>query len=117
MGMTTTKLSIDKIEDREGDGTCRHCDREGLRWIFVLSDGTEIGSGCARKVLGFAPAPKAFAWVSKFEAVATANGYTLYQSKTHGDAVMAIAQGANLVVNGPGAWVTSRWTGAYGAAA
>jgi hypothetical protein len=108
--MTQTQtLTIEKIEDREGDGTCRHCDREGLRWIFILSDGQEIGSGCARKVLGFAPAPKTYAWVANFAAVETANGHTLYASKRHGDAVMAIAQGANLVVNGPGAWVRDRW--------
>ena len=108
-----TKLTIEKIEDREGDGTCRHCGREGLRWIFILSDGTEIGSGCARKVLGWAPAPKSYTWAAKVEAVETVGAHTLYRSRKNGDAVMVIAQGANLVVSGPGAWVRSRWSEVY----
>ena len=115
--MTTTKLTIDKVEDREGNGICRHCDREGLRWIFILSDGSEIGSGCARKVLGYAPAPKSYAWAAHVEPVATTATHTLYQSRKHGDKFMLIAQGPNAVCSGEGAWVRSRWTQAYGAAA
>lgn len=69
-----------RLEDHEGDGTCTHCQRTGLRWIAVLSDGRTIGTGCARKVLGYPISTSAAAtsWLSQFRPVAerTAFGHT-----------------------------------------
>lgn len=66
----TENLKVEKIEDHEGDGTCGHCGREGLRWIATLSDGSRCGLECAKRVLGFKPAPTAYKWVSDFTQVA-----------------------------------------------
>jgi hypothetical protein len=68
--MSTATPTLVKVEDHEGDGHCGHCAREGLRWICILSDGSAVGVECAKKVMGFKPAPKSYAWVSEFEAVA-----------------------------------------------
>lgn len=68
--MNTTKLHITKFEDHEGDGRCGHCGREGLRWIAVLSDGSKCGTECAKRVLGYAPAPKSFNWIAGCEVIA-----------------------------------------------
>lgn len=76
--MTNTALRIEKIEDREGFGVCSHCGREGLRWIATLSDGSGCGLECAKRVVGFKPAPTAYRWAEHFEAVAEyreTNGY------------------------------------------
>jgi len=45
-------LTITKIEDREGQGICQHCSREGLRWIVILSDGSSVGLDCAKELTG-----------------------------------------------------------------
>lgn len=66
----STKLHIAKVEDHEGFGRCGHCDREGLRWIIRLSDGSGVGTECAKRVLGFAPSPKSYNWVAGCEVVA-----------------------------------------------
>ncbi|URM87337.1 hypothetical protein SEA_BANQUO_6 [Gordonia phage Banquo] len=70
MGMTTTKLTVTKYEDAEGDGRCQQCGREGLRWLAVLSDGSRCGVECAKAVVGFKPAPKAYRWIAGCEVVA-----------------------------------------------
>lgn len=71
------KLEIAKIEDREHEGLCSSCGREGLRWIATLNDGTQLGLECAKKVLGYRPAPNKYQWVEHFTAVAehTESGY------------------------------------------
>jgi len=46
------KLTVTKIEDREGQGICQHCNREGLRWIVILSDGSSVGFDCAKDLTG-----------------------------------------------------------------
>jgi hypothetical protein len=78
-------ITLAKIEDREGDGTCSSCNRQGLRWIAVLSDGTAVGLECANKILGFRPARTAYSWAEHFTAVAehTESGsvYVLWQRK------------------------------------
>lgn len=68
---TTAHLTITRIEDREGEGDCSHCQRTGLRWIVILSDGTAVGVECAKKVLGYKPAPKSYQWVQHFTVEAT----------------------------------------------
>ncbi len=67
---TATKLTIARIDDHEGDGDCSNCGRTGLRWIATLSDGSKVGLECAKKLLGFRPAPAAYQWVGFFEPVA-----------------------------------------------
>jgi hypothetical protein len=86
--MTTTKtarLHIVKIEDHEGDGTCTACGREGLRWIVTLSDGTQVGTECTKRVTGAKPAPKSYTWVGDFRIVAEhdeyGTSYVLWQHK------------------------------------
>ncbi len=69
----TTTLSIEKIEDHEGNGHCQECHREGLRWICTLSDGSKVGTECAKKVLGWKPQPKHYNWIGDFEIVAEHN--------------------------------------------
>lgn len=71
MGTAITPHVV-RLEDHEGDGTCLHCQRSGLRWIAVLSDGRTIGTGCARKVLGYPISTSAAAtnWLSRFHPVA-----------------------------------------------
>ena len=59
--MTTTKLSITKVLDREGEGCCQECGRTNVRWIAVLSDGSTVGSECAKKITGQAFSPAKYA--------------------------------------------------------
>jgi hypothetical protein len=62
--------TIAKIEDYEGAGRCSACGREGLRWIVTLSDGTQIGTECAKRTLGITVAPKSYQWVTDYAPVA-----------------------------------------------
>jgi hypothetical protein len=84
--MTTTRPTITRYEDHEGDGTCGACGREGLRWIARLSDGSGIGTECAKAVLGYTVARKDYAWTTDFAPVATVVEYgetlVLWQSKS-----------------------------------
>ena len=66
----TNTLTITKIEDHEGNGHCGHCDRDNLRWICTLTDGTQVGTECAKKILGWKPSPKNYQWISDFQIVA-----------------------------------------------
>ena len=68
--MSTAQATIAKIEDHEGFGRCSECEREGLRWIVVLSDGTSVGTECAKRVLGHSVTPKSYSWMTGFSAVA-----------------------------------------------
>lgn len=81
--MTTTNHLI-RVEDHEGFGTCGHCDREGLRWIAIVSvDGqtVAVGTECAKRVLGWKPTPKSYAWVEHFTVVAEhTEPYRMYGS-------------------------------------
>ena len=64
------KPRIVKIEDHEGNGHCQQCGRENLRWIATLTDGTRVGTECAKAIIGFKPAPKTYTWVTGFTPVA-----------------------------------------------
>ncbi|AVO21288.1 hypothetical protein SEA_TRYPO_79 [Mycobacterium phage Trypo] len=64
------KLELVKVEDHEGTGECPACGRTGLRWICVMNDGSRAGVECAKKLLGYRPAPKHYNWVPEFTAVA-----------------------------------------------
>lgn len=67
----TAKLHIELIRDCEGAGRCGACQREGLRWVAQLSDGSHVGLECAKKVLGFRPAPKAYNWIADYTLTGT----------------------------------------------
>ena len=82
----TAKILLVRVDDREGNGRCGACQREGLRWICVLSDGTEVGTECAKAALGYKPTPKTYAWVSDYTAVA---------ERTEGSAVWTLWQAKN----------------------
>jgi hypothetical protein len=95
--MTNTEnLTVAKVEDYEGDGECGHCDRTGLRWIVTLSDGSKVGSECAKKLMGWKMSPKNYSWVNRFVPVAEKSmkhgNYVLWQGKT--------GKGGVLMVNG-----------------
>ena len=95
--MTNTEtLTVHKVEDYEGDGECGHCDRKGLRWIVTLSDGSKVGSQCAKKLMGWKATPKNFNWTARFNVVEekTMNHghYVLWQGKT--------GKGGVLMING-----------------
>jgi hypothetical protein len=66
----TQTVHMVKIEDHEGEGRCGACQREGLRWIVTMSDGSQVGTECAKRVMGYKPAPKSYAWVADYQPVA-----------------------------------------------
>jgi hypothetical protein len=82
--MNTAATTLVKVEDHEGFGACSHCNREGLRWICTLSDGTTCGTECAKKVMGWKPAIKAYCWTANFTATAEHDDHgTVYVLWTH----------------------------------
>jgi hypothetical protein len=66
----SSAVTLVKVTDHEGHGVCGLCQREGLRWICTLSDGSTCGVECAKRVMGWKPAPKSYAWAADFTAVA-----------------------------------------------
>lgn len=107
--MTTTKIHLVKIEDHEGDGRCGACGREGLRWIAVLSDGTQVGTECAKAVLGYRPTARDYSWVVDYTAVAEhveyGVTYIMWQHK-RGARTVATRNGVLDTVGG----VRAEWT-------
>lgn len=104
--MTTTreqKLTVAKIEDHEGDGVCGACERTGLRWIVTLSDGSQIGTECAKKLLGYTITRKTFDWIQDFELVAEKDYFQyhvcLYRHK-NGNAARTTFNGTVQAVGG-----------------
>lgn len=71
--MTDTKPTVIRVEDREHEGTCGLCGKEGVRWIVVLDDGSQVGGECAKKILGWAPTAKKFSWVTGMTPTLTAD--------------------------------------------
>ena len=109
----TTNLKLTKIEDHEGDGTCAECRREGLRWIATLSDGTQVGLECAKKVLGFKPATKNYNWIADFRPVAEfadcGNLHIMWQHK-EGSATRETLNGNLVQIGGVAAkWQQRGW--------
>lgn len=84
--MTTATVTISRIDDHEGEGDCSSCGRTGLRWIATLSDGAAVGLECAKKVLGWKPAPADYNWIADFTPIAEYveydSTYVLWQHKT-----------------------------------
>lgn len=64
------KITLVKIEDREFEGRCGECGRCGLRWVAIMSDGSAVGLECAKKVMGYRPAPAKYQWVEFYDAIA-----------------------------------------------
>jgi hypothetical protein len=109
----TPRLTISKIEDHEGNGRCSACDREGLRWICTLSDSTTVGTECAKKLVGYKPAPKQYQWVADFAPGAEHNDhgvvYVMWQHKS-GNATRETRNGHLSTVGGVGAdWDRLGW--------
>jgi hypothetical protein len=69
-GMSTAAVTLTKIEDHEGSGTCGQCGREGLRWVATMSDGSLVGLECAKKIIGYRPSPDSYRWVADYVATA-----------------------------------------------
>ena len=80
------KLQVTKVTDHEGEGRCGQCGREGLRWVVSLSDGSAVGTECAKAVLGWKPATRDYAWTRDFRPVAEhaeyGDSYVLWQHVT-----------------------------------
>jgi len=99
----TQTVHMVKIEDHEGEGRCGACQREGLRWIVTMSDGSQVGTECAKRVMGFKPAPKTYAWVEHFTPVAEhteyRQTYVLWQHKA-GTATRETMNGTLMAVGG-----------------
>jgi hypothetical protein len=69
--MDMTKLTVAKVLDREHEGVCQECDKQNLRWVLVLSDGSMVGVECARKLTGEAFTAKKVEWVAGAVEVAS----------------------------------------------
>lgn len=70
--MTTETLTVSHITDEESFGVCSACDREGLRWLVHFNQNhLPVGLECAKKVLGFKPAPKSYNWMNGFTVTRT----------------------------------------------
>lgn len=106
----TARLHIVKIEDHEGDGTCTVCGREGLRWIVTLSDGTQVGTECTKRALGYAITPAKHKWTTAFRPVAEhtdcGSTYVLWEART-GNGTRETRDGHLTVVGG----VRQAWAG------
>lgn len=99
----TTAIQIVKVEDHEGDGRCSSCNREGLRWVVTLSDGTMVGTECSKKILGIKVAPADHRWTRDFTPAdqRTTDGGTievLWQHKTRN--VTALTRDGHLTTMG-----------------
>ncbi len=108
-----TSLKITVIENFEGDGTCSACKREGLVWVATLSDGSQVGLECAKKVLGFKPTPNTYSWITNYKLEAThveyGTTYGLWVSKT-GNATRETQDGTLISVGGVRAdWASKGW--------
>lgn len=110
---TTATVTLVRVEDHEGTGTCGACDREGLRWIAVLSDGSRVGVECAKKVLGWKPAPASYSWVEFFEPIAEHDDfgavYVLWQQKNGAQTRVTRAGSTVLVGGGRDFWTREGW--------
>lgn len=86
--MTTTKLSIAKVLDREGEGCCQECGRTNVRWVAVLSDGSTVGSECAKKITGQVFSPAKYAPLTGATEIASGidcgSTWTLFANGTRG---------------------------------
>lgn len=108
---SNAKVRVEFIHDREGDGFCGACQREGLRWVVQLSDGSMVGLECAKAVLGFRPAPKAYKWVEDFRLVGTvSNPYeTLGWWERKDGKAGAVTVNGVLKVTGPVEWAKNEF--------
>jgi hypothetical protein len=111
--MNTATVTLVKVEDHEGNGECSECGRTGLRWIATLSDGTTVGVECAKKVMGWKPAPKTYAWTADFAATAEhiecGETFILWTAKT-GNATRETRNGNLTAVGGVRqAWTARGW--------
>lgn len=114
----TAKPTLVRVEDREGEGRCGACEREGLRWVCVLSDGTEVGTECAKVALGWKPTPKSYTWTADYTPVAEHTEcagtssevvWVLWQHKS-GTATRMTRGGALDTVGGArGVWTQRGW--------
>lgn len=109
----TAALEIARIDDYEGTGECSACGRTGLRWIARLTDGTAVGLECAKKVLGWKPAPAAYNWIADFAPVAEyveySSTYVLWQHKTRNQ-TRETRNGVLITVGGVRAdWTKKGW--------
>lgn len=109
-----SKPRLIRIEDHEGSGSCSACQREGLRWIAVLTDGSRVGLECMKRITGRSkPQPVHYEWLGGFELVAEYDDYghhfALWQSKS--SSATRTTQNGSLVAIGcqREAWAARGW--------
>lgn len=111
------KLHITKIEDHEGFGRCSECGRENLRWIVVLSDGTRVGTECAKKVCGIAVNTRKLGWLASCTEIDEYSTkwetFTLYAHKTIEGRTLLAINGVLYNLGGGGREAFQRYTRIY----
>lgn len=110
---TAAKVTIEIIRDCEGDGRCGACGREGLRWVAQLSDGSNVGLECAKRVLGFKPAPKSYNWQAAFTLTETRRTYGAFWGLwvSESGKAAAVTLNGNLQCSGGAEWVRKQFEG------
>lgn len=109
--MTTATATIARVEDAEGDGRCGHCDREGLRWVVVLSDGSRYGLNCAKKAFGIKLLPADYVWSTGFTPCAEhRHDGRVYVLWSNGRRTNTTCDGRLIAVGGQhDEWVKNGW--------
>jgi hypothetical protein len=70
MNATATIRLVMAHEFEAHDGACGACPKKNLRWVFQLSDGSMVGSECAKRLLGYKPSRLDYGWVERYRPVA-----------------------------------------------
>lgn len=90
----SSRPTIIKVLDREDNGRCQECARENIRWVAVLSDGSTVGSECAKKITGQVFIPANYSWVTgATEVAATVDCDTTWVMWTRGTRAYLAANG------------------------
>ena len=115
--MSAQEIMVLKVTDYEYEGTCSACGKEGVRWIVSLSDGSHVGGECAKKILGWAPTPKTFSWVTGMTAIVEEiiDGQSVVVWQDQGATRGAISVNGHLQQSGSVNWVGSEYARRYAA--
>lgn len=112
----TARLTVQVVEDREGQGECSNCPKVGLRWVAILSDGSAVGLECAKRLTGYAPRRIAYDWIPDFVRVAEHSDdgtlFVMWQHKA-GNATRETRNGHPTQIGGVRAeWIRRGWLAA-----
>jgi hypothetical protein len=109
--MTTT---IVRVENHEGNGDCQECQRHGLKWVLILSDGSRVGAECAKKILGLNVKPADYGNpIAGLALTASHTEYGTHFTLYTNDRKGVITRNGYPTTSGPVAWVTKEWQTRY----